>query len=109
VGERGVRLSGGERQRVAIARALYRQPQVVIFDEGTSALDDRTEAAIVQAVENLRDERTLIAVAHRLSTVQNCDRVVVIEKGRIADVGLFREVLRHHPLYGTASERTSEV
>jgi ABC-type multidrug transport system fused ATPase/permease subunit len=93
VGERGVRLSGGQRQRLAIARALYRRPDVLVFDEGTSALDDATEAALVGALERLRGEHTLLAVAHRLTTVQHCDRVVVVERGRITRVGAFDEVV----------------
>jgi ABC-type multidrug transport system fused ATPase/permease subunit len=93
VGERGVRLSGGERQRVGIARALYHEPAVLVFDEATSALDGRTEAEVVQAIEALRGERTLIFVAHRLTTVRRCDRLVFVRDGRIADVGTFDELL----------------
>ena len=89
VGERGVRVSGGQRQRVAIARALYRQPQVLIFDEGTSALDNQTEAELMRALERLRGDHTIIMVAHRLSTVRNCDRIVFLDEGRIAGLGSY--------------------
>lgn len=93
VGERGVRLSGGQRQRVAIARALYRDPQVVILDEGTASLDTRTETEFLHALEALRGNRTLITVAHRISTVQNCDRIVLLDAGQIVDAGTYDELL----------------
>jgi ATP-binding cassette, subfamily B, bacterial PglK len=92
VGERGVRVSGGQRQRVAIARALYRRPQVLIFDEGTSALDNRTEAELMQALERLRGDHTIVMVAHRLSTVRNCDRIAFVDHGRIAGIGSYDEL-----------------
>jgi ATP-binding cassette, subfamily B, bacterial PglK len=94
VGERGVRVSGGQRQRVAIARALYRQPSVLVFDEGTSALDNLTEAALTEALTRLRQQHTLITVAHRLSTVQDHDRIVFLSDGRIVDVGPYDELAR---------------
>jgi len=93
IGERGVRLSGGERQRVAIARALYLQPEVLVFDEATSALDAQTERELTQAIEALQGQKTLIIVAHRLSTVRRCDRLVFLRQGRVADVGSFDELL----------------
>ncbi len=92
VGERGVRLSGGQRQRVAIARALYRKPQVLIFDEGTASLDNLTEAELLRAIEGLRGERTIITVAHRLTTVQGCDRVILLADGEIVDQGGYEEL-----------------
>lgn len=92
VGERGVRVSGGQRQRVAIARALYRRPEVLVFDEGTSALDNRTEAVLMRALERLRGDHTILLVAHRLTTVQNCDQVAFIEDGHIAGLGTFAEL-----------------
>jgi ATP-binding cassette, subfamily B, bacterial PglK len=92
VGERGVRVSGGQRQRIAIARALYRRPQVLIFDEGTSALDNATEAELMRAIESLRGDHTVLLVAHRLSTVRNCDRVVFLEHGRISGIGPYDEL-----------------
>lgn len=83
VGERGIRLSGGQRQRIGIARALYKQASVIIFDEATSALDAATEGAVMQAVEELSRNHTIIIIAHRLSTVQRCDRVLHLERGII--------------------------
>lgn len=94
VGERGVRISGGQRQRIAIARALYRRPSVLIFDEGTSALDNATESTLMEAIESLRGEHTVILVAHRLSTVRACDRVAFIEGGQIAGLGTYDRLLR---------------
>lgn len=93
VGERGVRLSGGQRQRVAIARALYREPSVLVFDEGTSALDNVTEAELVAAIEQLGETRTTIIIAHRLSTVRNCDRIFLIKDGRISSAGSYDELI----------------
>jgi ATP-binding cassette subfamily C protein len=96
VGERGVRLSGGQRQRVSIARALYHEPEVLIFDEATSALDSQTERAVIGAIEALRGEKTLVIVAHRLSTVRGCDRLVFLRDGRIAGWGSFDELLMNN-------------
>lgn len=84
LGERGARLSGGQRQRIGIARAVYHDPEVLVFDEATSALDNETEAAVVAAIEQLRGQKTMIVVAHRLSTVANCDRMVRLAHGQVA-------------------------
>jgi ATP-binding cassette subfamily C protein len=89
IGERGVRLSGGQRQRVAIARALYTEPEVLVFDEATSALDTQTERELIAAIDALRGAKTLVVVAHRLSTVRHCDRLVFLRGGRVAGVGAF--------------------
>ncbi|URD61580.1 ABC transporter ATP-binding protein/permease [Sphingomonas sp. KRR8] len=86
VGERGARLSGGQRQRLGIARALYKKASVLVFDEATSALDSETEAAVMQAIEQLPGDITIIMIAHRLGTLAGCDRIVVLEKGRIARI-----------------------
>jgi ATP-binding cassette, subfamily B, bacterial PglK len=99
VGERGARLSGGQRQRVSIARALYREPSVIVLDEGTSALDSATEAAFVAALAELKQGRTLITVAHRLSTVRRADRIVVVEGGRIAAEGTYEDLLERSELF----------
>lgn len=99
VGERGIRLSGGQRQRVAVARALYLEPPVIVFDEGTSALDSATETTLMSAIDALRAERTLILVAHRLSTVRHADRIVVVEAGRIAAQGNYDELIDANELF----------
>ena len=83
VGERGIRLSGGQRQRLGIARALYKRAQVLIFDEATSALDTATEDALMNAVNQLSKELTIVMIAHRLSTVERCDRVICLDNGRV--------------------------
>jgi ATP-binding cassette, subfamily B, bacterial PglK len=93
VGERGVRLSGGERQRIAIARALYRDPEVLVMDEATSALDGATEEAVMQAIRSLSGRKTIILIAHRLSTVRECDRIFLIEGGRVASSGTYSELV----------------
>jgi ATP-binding cassette subfamily C protein len=92
IGERGVRLSGGERQRVVIARALYPDPALVIFDEATSALDPATEREIAEAVDALRGARTIIVIAHRLTTVERCDRILLLSEGRITASGSYWEL-----------------
>ena len=93
IGERGVRLSGGQRQRIGIARALYLDPQVLILDEATSALDNQTEKAFMDAVNNLSKEITIIFIAHRLSTVKNCDKIFLLEKGELKGQGTFEELI----------------
>lgn len=93
VGERGVRLSGGQRQRIGIARALYHNPDVLVLDEATSSLDTETEHGVMQAVQALQGEKTVIIVAHRLSTVEYCDRLYRLESSRIVDEGTFAEVM----------------
>jgi len=95
VGERGVRLSGGQRQRVTIARALYNNPQVLIMDEATSALDNITEKFVIEAIERLRGDRTIIMIAHRLTTVQNCDMIYLMEEGEIVANGTYDELIEN--------------
>ncbi len=92
VGERGVRLSGGQRQRIGIARALYHNPQVLILDEATSALDNLTEQAVMEAVHNLGHEITIILIAHRLSTVRQCDQIYLLERGEVKASGTYEEL-----------------
>ena len=94
VGDRGVRLSGGERQRLALARALLRQPTLLVLDEATSALDTVNEQLIQQAIERLHGELTIVIIAHRLSTVQNADQVIVLEQGRVVESGAPIELAR---------------
>lgn len=101
LGEHGTRLSGGQRQRVAIARALYRRPEVLILDEGTAALDNTTESKLVHALTESRGTMTLIVVAHRLSTVKQCDRVFVIDQGSVLDSGTFDDLLDRQPIFAS--------
>ncbi len=93
VGERGVMLSGGQKQRVAIARAILKQPPLVILDEATSALDNKSEAVVQKALENLMKNRTVFVIAHRLSTVQNADRIIVLNEGRIVETGTHEQLM----------------
>ena len=99
LGARGATLSGGERQRVAIARALLRRPQVLLLDEATSQLDARTEAALRKLISDLAPRTTVLAVAHRLSTVRRADRIAVLDAGRIRAVGTHEQLLGADPLY----------
>jgi ATP-binding cassette subfamily C protein len=92
VGENGVRLSGGQRQRVAIARALYHDPPVLFFDEATAALDNQTEREVTEAIARVHGSRTVIAIAHRLSTVKNCDMLIYLRDGRVAGIGTYAEL-----------------
>lgn len=93
LGERGIRLSGGQRQRVGIARALYRQASVLVFDEATSALDNATEQSVMEAISQLGEDLTVILIAHRLSTVQDCDLIIEFEQGRVVAQGTYEELL----------------
>ena len=93
LGERGVRLSGGQRQRIGIARALYHNPEVLILDEATSALDNLTEQAVMDAVNNLNKNITIVLIAHRLSTVRECDNIFLLEKGELKAQGTFKELV----------------
>ncbi len=99
VGDRGIRLSGGEKQRVAIARALIKNPRIVILDEATSALDSITEREVQKGIQNLIADRTAIIIAHRLSTVQHCDKIVVMDQGKIIAVGKHAELLKTNKQY----------
>lgn len=96
VGERGVRLSGGQRQRIGIARALYHDPAVLVLDEATSALDMETEKGVMEAINALHGDKTLLIIAHRLSTVANCDWVYKMEQGHIVAAGKFENVSTSH-------------
>ncbi len=99
VGERGIRLSGGQRQRVAVARALYREPPVIVLDEGTSALDGATEARVIAALDEVAPDRTLIAVAHRLMTLRGADRILVVADGHVTDTGTYDELMTSSALF----------
>lgn len=95
VGERGVRLSGGQRQRLGIARALYRNPRILILDEATSALDNQTESFVMEALELFKGHCTILIVAHRLTTIQNCDKIIVLQQGEITSEGSYDELRRN--------------
>jgi ABC-type multidrug transport system fused ATPase/permease subunit len=94
VGERGVQLSGGQRQRIGIARALYHKAEVLVFDEATSSLDGITEKMVMNAIHDFSGQKTIIMVAHRLKTVQKCDQIFLIQKGRVVDQGTYQELLK---------------
>lgn len=93
VGERGVKLSGGQKQRIGIARALYPDPQVLVMDEATSALDTQTEKELMQTIESLMGEKTMVMIAHRLTTLEKCDRLYVLEKGELVSVGTYDDMM----------------
>ena len=99
VGERGVRLSGGQRQRIGVARAMYDNPDLLVFDEATSALDTITENEIIDAIDNLQGDKTILIIAHRLTTVRDCDRIVVLDAGRIAEIGTWDELVQNGQLF----------
>ena len=99
VGESGVVLSGGQKQRLAIARALIQKTKIILFDEATSALDNETQAEIQKAISNLKDKYTILIIAHRLTTIVNCDRIMVLEDGKIMDEGTHQELLENSNTY----------
>lgn len=104
VGERGVRLSGGQRQRIGIARALYHDADLIVFDEATSALDNLTEAEVMAAVEALPGEKTVMMIAHRLSTVRRCDRIMVLDRGHLVGCGTWDDLMRDSPEFRSIVE-----
>ena len=93
IGERGIRLSGGQRQRIGIARALYHNPSVLILDEATSALDSLTEKAVMDSINKISKDVTIIIIAHRLNTIKKCDKIFLLEKGQIKNEGTFEELI----------------
>ena len=99
VGERGAGLSGGQRQRIAIARALLTNPRILIFDEATSALDYESERIVMKNLENIAGDRTMIIIAHRLTTVEKCDKIIVLDHGKIAEMGSHQDLIEHNGIY----------
>jgi ATP-binding cassette, subfamily B, bacterial PglK len=104
VGERGIRLSGGQRQRIGIARALYHNPEVIVMDEATAALDNTTEREFMNALESMSGQKTMIMIAHRLSTVKNCDRLYLMKNGIVEDVGTYNELLERNREFQTMAQ-----
>jgi ATP-binding cassette, subfamily B, bacterial PglK len=99
IGERGVRLSGGQRQRIGIARALYHDADLIVFDEATSALDNLTEAEVIEAIDALSGNKTVIMVAHRLSTVQRCDKIIILDKGYLVGFDTWDKLKKENPFF----------
>lgn len=105
VGEKGLQLSGGQKQRVAIARALIRQPRVLVLDEATSALDAESEHIVQQALNNIMREQTVLVIAHRLSTVEKADKIIVIDKGCVTEQGSHNQLMASGGLYSKLVQR----
>jgi len=104
VGERGVRLSGGQRQRIGLARALYRDADLIVLDEATSALDTTTEREVMRAIEGLPGSKTVLMVAHRLSTVRTCDRIIVLDQGKLVAVGSWDQLMAESPEFQSLAQ-----
>ena len=107
LGERGLRLSGGQRQRIAIARAFIRNAPILVLDEATASLDSQAEAEVQRAIDHLVENRTVICVAHRLSTLRGMDRIVVLQQGRIVESGSFEELLARRGIFTAMAARQS--
>ena len=99
VGERGIKLSGGQRQRIGIARALYHKPQLLIMDEGTSSLDNITEHIIMNTLNKIKKDITIILIAHRLNTVKNCDNIFVIHNGQVKEHGSYEDLIKTSEIF----------
>ena len=99
IGENGIKLSGGQRQRIAIARAIYRDSKLLIFDEATSALDNKTESDVIKAISKLNKKMTIVFIAHRLSTVKDCDCIYEFGEGQIIAKGTYQELLEESPSF----------
>jgi ATP-binding cassette subfamily B protein len=99
LGEKGARLSGGQRQRIAIARAVLKNPTILLLDEATNALDAESERLVQAALDQLRHQRTTLVIAHRLATVMNADRILVMAEGQVINIGQHQWLMEHEPLY----------
>ena len=99
IGERGVRLSGGQRQRIGIARAFYHDPAILVLDEATAALDNETEREIVSVMEKFRGEKTILTIAHRLTTVRHCDRLFYLSAGQLVASGTYEQLQKECPAF----------
>ena len=99
LGENGVNLSGGQKQRLAIARAFLQNTKIILFDEATSSLDNETQSKIQQIIERLKKDHTILIIAHRLSTIVNCDKILLLEKGKIIDSGTHDELINKNKIY----------
>nr|WP_301338385.1 ABC transporter ATP-binding protein [Vibrio sp. 99-8-1] len=108
VGERGLKLSGGQRQRIGIARALYREPTLLVLDEATSALDSLTENQLNKSISNLKDKLTQVVIAHRISTLRDCDRIYVFGKGNILDFGTYEELMIDSTYFQRLAGKTND-
>ncbi len=105
LGDHGTNISGGQRQRLTIARELYRNPPVMIFDEATSSLDSKTEDKIQKEIDELKGERTIIIIAHRLSTITNCDKIYVLDKGKIVEEGSYDKLYPKNGIFTKMVDR----
>ncbi|MGH7930025.1 MAG: ATP-binding cassette domain-containing protein, partial [Candidatus Binatia bacterium] len=103
VGERGIRLSGGQRQRIGIARALYKRADVLVFDEATNALDSDTEKAVIEEIDSLGEDLTIIMVAHRLTTLKNCDQIIELDGGVVSRIATYQDIA------GRADDQQEEI
>ncbi len=109
IGERGVKLSGGQKQRLALARAILADPRILILDEATSSVDAEAEYLIQQALERVLENRTALIIAHRLSTIRNANKIIVLDRGRIAEAGNHEELMQNGGLYSQLYQRQMEI